>query len=91
MRDLAESIRKVPFDLPPKGDLHRKAPRESLSAVALRNNSLFAASDEGIVLDCLTVVAPDRGVDPEVFPLRPALRPAGFTAASLAAQVPKGP
>lgn len=53
--DLAEPVRQVLLDLPPKGGVHRKAPRDSLSAVALHGRSLFVASDEGTALDQLTM------------------------------------
>jgi hypothetical protein len=69
MTDLAEPIRRVLLDLPPKGGLHRKAPRASLSAVALRGRSLFLATDEGTVLDRLTPSGAERFADPLLFPL----------------------
>jgi hypothetical protein len=69
MRDLAEPTRKVLLELPPKGGLHRKAPRRSLSAVALRGTSLFLGTDEGTVLDRLTQDGADRFSTPATFPL----------------------
>jgi Protein of unknown function (DUF3616) len=69
MRELSEPVRTVLLDLPPKGGLHRKAPRESISALALREDSLFLGSDEGIVLDRLTRAGDDRFASPRVFPL----------------------
>lgn len=67
--DLAEPVRKVLLDLPPKGGVHRKAPRESLSAVALHGRSLFVASDEGTVLDRLTMDGKGGFAEPCPFPL----------------------
>ncbi|HEX6015299.1 MAG TPA: DUF3616 domain-containing protein [Geminicoccaceae bacterium] len=69
MRELAESVRTVLLDLPPKGGPHRKAPRESISALALREDSLFLGSDEGIVLDRLTRTGDDRFASPRAFPI----------------------
>ena len=69
MRELAEPVRTVLLDLPPKGGLHRKAPRDSISALALRGDSLFLGSDEGVVLDRLTRARDDRFASPRVFPL----------------------
>ena len=53
MCELSEPVRTVLLDLPPKGGPHRKAPRDSVSALALRGDSLFLGSDEGVVLDRL--------------------------------------
>jgi hypothetical protein len=65
----ASALRRVLLDLPPKGGLHRKAPRTSLSAMALLDDVLFIGSDEGIVLDRLTRLAPDRYGEPVQLPL----------------------
>ena len=48
------------LELPPKGGLHRKAPRGSLSAMALVGDHLFVGSDEGVVLDRVELLEPDR-------------------------------
>jgi hypothetical protein len=69
MTDLAEPVRRVLLDLPPRGGLHRKAPRASLSAAALRGRSLFLATDEGTVLDRLTPIDAERFAEPRLFPL----------------------
>lgn len=69
MRDLAEPVRKVLLELPPKGGLHRKAPRMSLSAVALHGRSLFVGTDEGTVVDRLTLVDAGRFNEATLFPL----------------------
>jgi hypothetical protein len=69
MIGLAEPVRRILLGLPPKGGLHRKAPRASLSAVALRGRSLFLATDEGTVIDRLTAVDAGRFAEPRLFPL----------------------
>jgi hypothetical protein len=69
MTDLADPTRRVLLDLPPKGGLHRKAPRASLSGVALRGRSLFLATDEGTVIDRLTMIDAGRFAEPRAFPL----------------------
>jgi Protein of unknown function (DUF3616) len=69
MRDIDEPARRVLLELPPKGGVHRKAPRQSLSALAMVGDSLFLGSDEGVALDRLTRLGPDRYGDPETFPL----------------------
>ena len=69
MCELSEPVRMVLLDLPPKGGPHRKAPRDSGSALALREDSLFLGSDEGVVLDRLTRAGDDRFASPRVFPL----------------------
>ena len=69
MCELSEPVRMVLLDLPPKGGPHRKAPRDSVSALALREDSLFLGSDEGVVLGRLTRAGDDRFASPRVFPL----------------------
>jgi hypothetical protein len=69
----AAAVRRVLLELPPKGGPHRKAPRESISAMALLDNRLFVGSDEGIVLDRLTALAPDRYGQARILPLLDAL------------------
>jgi Protein of unknown function (DUF3616) len=69
LTEVARPIRRVRLDLPPKGGLHRKAPRQSLSAVAAVGRSLFVGTDEGAVLDRLTDLSPDRFGEPRLFPL----------------------
>ena len=43
--------------------------RASISALALREDSLFLGSDEGVVLDRLTRTGDDRFASPRVFPI----------------------
>lgn len=69
----SEAARRILLELPPKGGPHRKAPRDSVSAMALVGEHLYVGSDEGIVLDRLSAMAPDRYGQAEIFPLLDAL------------------
>lgn len=69
MSKVAAPIGKVLLDLPPKGGLHRKAPRDSLSAVALHDDDLWLAMDEGTGLDRLTRAEDGAFRTPATFPL----------------------
>lgn len=68
-RDQATPVRQMLLELPPKGGLHRKPPRANLSAVALRDRSVFLGTDEGTVLDRLTLAKNDRLAGHVAFPL----------------------
>ena len=65
----SEAARRILLELPPKGGLHRKAPRDSVSAMALLGDHLFVGNDEGIALDRLQLIEPNRYGQSQVFPL----------------------
>jgi hypothetical protein len=69
MTEPEKPVRQVLLELPPKGGLHCKAPRDSLSAMALVDSDLFVGSDEGVVLDRISALGPDRYGQARQFPL----------------------
>jgi hypothetical protein len=69
MSEAATPIRKILLDLPPKGGLHHKAPRDSLSAAAPHGDDLWLAMDEGTALDRLTRAEDGAFRTPATFPL----------------------
>jgi hypothetical protein len=69
VREVARPAGTFLLELPPAGGRHRKPPRESLSAVVLHGRSLFLATDEGTVLDRLTLREDGSTGEPATYPM----------------------
>lgn len=66
----AEPLRQVLLELPPAGGHRRKPPRANLSALALRGRSVFLGTDEGTVLDRLSLGEDGKLARHAAFPLQ---------------------